>query len=392
MAYFEPYVDADGIHVPTYYDIMDYFVEQYKAIFGSDVYVGEETPDYQMMSVVAKCVSDYSELVVESYNNRDPMYASGNSLDILAQFAGLVRERATASTAVLKITGDSGTVIPADSKAIDKAGNLWTLDEEVTIPVAGYTTVGSTCDTLGAVQAVAGDINGIYTPTPGWTAVTNESSATVGLDTESDAKLRVRFMNSHAVSSKGLVESIVSAITSVSGVEYVTLVHNDTNTDYSGSGGLPPHSICAIVDGGDDEDIATMIMRMKPPGVATYGNQSPVTVVDEYGNSNSIYFSRPTTVQVHIAVTVQNLGGYDATRTNQIIINSLMADINGLGIGRSWAVTMGYKDIYSQFDSSDTPIAVTSITSSDATGGVVDCGYDEILSLTASNVTITVNT
>ena len=386
MAYFEPYIDADGIHIPTYYDTLEYLMNQYRSIFGEDAYLGEETPDYQLMSVFAKCLDDYSALAVQAYNNRNPNYAVGDALDTLVQLSGISRKPATASTAELTITGEAGTVI-TDGKAIDDQGNLWALDETYTIPVGGTGTVDSTCETLGAIVAPIGTISGIYTPVPGWTSVTNAAVAEKGSDIESDAELRIRFAASHSMEKNGTLDSFATVLMNIAGVKYVSVIQNDTNTDNTGSGGLPPHSFCAVVDGGDADEIAEEILLLKAPGVATYGSTTK-TVVDDYGNSNTIKFSRPTTTTVSVTVNITPLSGYDATRVDAIIKEALIADINSLGIGKSWSVSLGYKDIYTQFDSSDLPFSITSIASSTASNGVVSCAYDHILQTDASHITI----
>lgn len=391
MAYFEPYIDANGIHVPTYADVMEYLQNQYKAIFGDDVYLGEETPDYQMMSVFGKCIEDYSALAIEAYNARDPQYASGDALDTLVQLSGMIRNRSTASTAVLTVSGEEGTEISAGSQAIDQGGNLWTIDSDVTIPASGHTTVNSTCETLGAVAAPAGYISGVYTPIPGWLYVTNETVAETGRDTESDAELRLRFADSHAITNSGIVDSIISGLRSVPGVEYVGLVENSTGT--TDSNGLPGHSFCAIVEGGEDSDVAEKVFYLKPPGVATYGSAEE-TVIDTYGNSNTVYFTRPTSVDVSIVVSlVRTVGAYDSDRISSIIKSALEADINSLGIGKPWSVTMGYKDIYSAFDSSDIPFTITGISATNTHGtstSKMTCLYNETLNTKDALITISV--
>ena len=359
MAYFEPYIDADGIHVPTYWDILEYLQDRYKGIFGDDVYLGEETPDYQMLSVFAKCLEDFSALAVESYNARDPQYASGDALDTLVQFVGMTRKLSTASRAVLTLTGSEGTTVPAGSQAIDQDGNLWTISADAVIPNAGSVTADSVCETLGAVMAPIGFIDGIYTPIPGWLSVTNEAAGDTGDDTETDAELRLRFMEAHAVTHSGIVDSIISGLRNLDGVDYVSVIENTTGS--TDANGLPGHSFCAIVEGGDEDEIAEALLHLKSPGVATYGTTSK-TVVDDYGNSNTISFTRPTSVDVSVTVSIRTLSGYDATRVNRIIKNALEADINSLGIGKSWNVTMGYKDIYSAFESSDIPFTITAIS------------------------------
>lgn len=388
MAYFEPYIDAEGVHCPTYDDVLEYLINQYLAIFGQDTYLGPETPDYQMMSVVAKCIADFSALATQAYYERDPQYASGNSLDIIAQMSGLTRKTPTASTATLTLSGEPGTVIPAGKQAIDASGNLWTTDSQATIPSGGSVEVSATCDTLGAVIAPAGTISSIYTPLPGWTGVTNEEEANVGTDLETDAELRARFMASHAMTNSGIIDAFTTGLLSVAGVRFVDVVEN--STDSTDDNGLPPHSICAVVDGGEDEEVAQKILFLKSPGVATYGNTTE-DVEDRDGNSYEINFSRPQTTVVPIVITVKNLGGYDASRVDGIIKAAIADDVNSLGIGKSWALTMGYRDIYSQFVSG-VPFAVISIESTEAdSDGIVECDFDHVLSTDDSHITIVVS-
>lgn len=54
MAYFKPYIDDTGIHLPTYDDRMSDMIDKYKQIFGSDVYLAPDSPDYQLISIFAK--------------------------------------------------------------------------------------------------------------------------------------------------------------------------------------------------------------------------------------------------------------------------------------------------------------------------------------------------
>lgn len=390
MAWFEPYIDAEGIHVPSYDDTLAYLIDQYKSIFGTDVYLEPETPDYQMLSVFAKCMTDYSALAVDCYNARDPNYASGNSLDLVVQLAGINRRVATHSTVVLKLTGAEGTVVPAWSKAIDKSGNVWSTTEPLTIPAAGYGSANASCDTAGAIEALAGTIIGIYTPIPGWTAVTNLLPATTGKDRESDSTLRERFFASHSASVNGVSDALITGLRAVSGVEYVSLVVNNSGETVDS---VPAHSIYSIVKGGDADEVAEAIYKYKSPGVGTYGTTQK-TVTDEYGNSHTVKFSRPTEKLVSVAITIVNLGGYtegSAAEIDQAIKQAILSDINSLGIGKNWVVTTGFRDIYTAFGS-DLPFSVSSISATkqggSATTTTVSCGLSEILYTDADHITI----
>ena len=66
MSYFSPYIDGTGIHLPTYEDRLDDLCEAY--------------------------LDDVSALVLQAYNSRNPMYATGNALDLLLPQYGLTRQ------------------------------------------------------------------------------------------------------------------------------------------------------------------------------------------------------------------------------------------------------------------------------------------------------------
>lgn len=54
MAYFSPYIDLTGMHIPTYADIRDELISMMKQIFGQDIYIDVDSQDYQQISIFAK--------------------------------------------------------------------------------------------------------------------------------------------------------------------------------------------------------------------------------------------------------------------------------------------------------------------------------------------------
>ena len=92
MAYFAPYIDETGLHMPTYEDRLADLVTAYRSIFGIDSELSESVPDYQLLSVFAKALDDTSALVLQAYNSRNPLYASGQALDLLLPQYGIARE------------------------------------------------------------------------------------------------------------------------------------------------------------------------------------------------------------------------------------------------------------------------------------------------------------
>ena len=92
MPYFAPYIDGTGLHMPTYEDRLSDLVSAYRSIFGIDAEMSESVPDYQLLSVFAKALDDTSALVLQAYNSRNPLYASGQALELILPLYGLSRE------------------------------------------------------------------------------------------------------------------------------------------------------------------------------------------------------------------------------------------------------------------------------------------------------------
>lgn len=72
MSYFKPYIDSTGLHIPTYNDILEKMTEDAKTIFGSDIYLENDSADYQWISANALRESDALESLAYAYNSRSP--------------------------------------------------------------------------------------------------------------------------------------------------------------------------------------------------------------------------------------------------------------------------------------------------------------------------------
>ena len=72
VSYFPPYIDATGIHMPTYEDRLSDLCAAYRSIFGPEAELSPAVPDYQLLSVFARALDDASALVLAAYNSRNP--------------------------------------------------------------------------------------------------------------------------------------------------------------------------------------------------------------------------------------------------------------------------------------------------------------------------------
>ncbi len=341
MSYFSPYIDKSGLHVPTYADILDDMIATMKTIYGDDIYLGNDSADYQFLSIFALKQADTLQAVKQAYNSRSPSTAIGAALDSIVKLNGIARKGAGYSTCQVILTGTPWTEIKNGS-AKDANGVIWNLPESVVIGETSAVTVTATCSVSGAVAASPGDISIINTPTYGWKEITNTVAAVLGNDEETDAELRVRQTKSVANPSQTMLQGTLGAIIAVDNVARATVYENDTNLstvdpDYNPHG-FPAHSVTCVVEGGADEDIAEAILYHKGVGCYTNGD-TEISVTDANGYENKIRFYRPVYVPIFVKVTIKKYKGYLSSVTASIQ-KAVYDYLASLEIGQTVSISM----------------------------------------------------
>lgn len=179
------------------------------------------------------------------------------------------------------------------------------VDGTVTWQYAGEGTgaidVAASCEITGPTVALAGDISAIQTPLSGLKTARNLTDATLGQDELTDEALRLLRTDELAAGGSTTRAAIVTALRAVSGVKAVTALTNRGDT--TDGNGLPPKSFEMIVDGGLDQDIVNTIGANQAAGIESFGNTSG-TFTDSEGNTETVFFSRATSVNVYIVITV----------------------------------------------------------------------------------------
>ena len=258
-----PAISATGITAPAYTDVLAYLQAQYQAIYGSNVYLGSDSQDGQFLAIIASAINDANAAAIALYNAYSPATAQGANLSSVVKINGIARNVATYSTVDVLLTGVAGTTI-ANGVVQDTAGYKWDLPPGVVIPIGGSITVTTTCETLGAITALAGTVTQIATPTRGWQSVTNPSVAAAGAPIETDAALRSRQTQSTAIPSLTVFNGIIGAVAAVAGVTRYAAYENDTASP--DTNGVPSHSIALVVEGGNATTIATRHCRQENTG------------------------------------------------------------------------------------------------------------------------------
>jgi len=382
-----PVIDANGISVTDFETKLNWLKEQYRGIFGNDVYLENDSQDGQIIGVICKAFQDYDNVLVSVFNSYSPSTSQGVALSNNVKINGIQRQSASYSTVDVEIVGQEGTTII--NGQVGDGAYKWALPVSVVIPSGGTITVTATCTTLGAIVALADTVTTIITPTRGWQTVNNPDAASIGAPVETDATLRRRQTKSTALAANFVLDAIEGSIANVAGVTRVIVYENDTST--TNGEGIPDHSISAVVEGGDSDEIALAIAVKKPSGTGTYGDVNK-TVIRANGSTVLIDFFRPDPQLIKVYVGITAKTGYSST-VGDLIKQSIVDLINANYIGND----VEYDSVYSQAKLNNDPLSKTykidsltmCIDGGTPAAADVAIAFDEVAICTIDDVEIT---
>lgn len=304
-------------YVPERLDAILLKLEQgFKAIYGNDINLDPDSPDGQMIGLIAQIKADLEELGVQIYAALDPDHAQGAWLEQRAAYAGLTRRGARYSyLRGVRLRGRPGTRVPAGAVVEDESRIRWQMVVAVEIGADGQGRADFRSVELGRFDVQAGSALGFVTHVLGWEGVEVIHPAEPGAEEEADSVLRARFYRSRARPAQSSVEGIEAAVGELPDVRQVVCLENWT--DKVDAAGVPAHSINVIVDGGRDEQIAAAILRKKPGGTGMRGAQR-IEVVDKRGRQRPILFDRPAPIDCAARLTVRRNATFTAIDTEAL--------------------------------------------------------------------------
>ena len=100
-----PVIDEHGITAPTFDQILAYLKQNYRNIYGSDVYLENDSLDGQFLGVLSLALADVNAVCVKTYNSFSPKTADTEALTRNVKINGISRALATYSTVDVTITG-----------------------------------------------------------------------------------------------------------------------------------------------------------------------------------------------------------------------------------------------------------------------------------------------
>lgn len=341
------YIDSTGYHYADFPTFLDFVQGQYRSVYGADIYLGADSMDGQWTSIVAQMMYDTASVGADTYNSFSPVSAQGVGLSRVVKINGLNRNIPTNSSVVLTIVGVAGTTI-TNGIAVDTVNQQWALPASVTIPPGGTIDVTATAVLPGAINAEIATVINIFTPTLGWQTVTNSAAAAPGAPVETDAELRARQMVSTALPALTVIQATTAALANLAGVTAVRPYENVT--DSTDGNGLPPHSVCFIIEGGDITSITNTIGLYKTPGTNTYAsgtNSRSEIYNDPAGLPVPIKFYNPAVpAEIGVTITIHPLTTAWDTSFEIPIAAAIAALIESFGIGGTILYTQLFAAAY----------------------------------------------
>jgi len=305
-----PRFTPDGIQVQTFQEIYDELAAGYRAIYGEDINLDADTPDGQRVAIEAQLVLDAQSFGALEYNQRDPDFALGQSLNSIVKLSGITRRPATRSQVDVTVVTDRPLTLPVDYAVEDDLGQGWTTLAIRTLS-AGATTVTLFAENFGAVEADPDTIVNPVTVVIGVQSVTNPASATVGIDEETDQELRVRRNRSLETPQSSSTGRMFTALASLPNVTDVAVYENDTPT--TDSDGIPAHSLWVVVEGGSVAAIVETMTKNKTGGKGMVGSVTG-TFSEYFKRPNGTTFTIVHSMTFDRPVDVPVLVRLDATR------------------------------------------------------------------------------
>lgn len=310
-------------------------------IYGANINVGPNSPDGNLINLMAQIAVDSLEQLANVYTSMDPDQAFGTTLDDRVAYNGITRLAATYTQQTVQITATQVATIqgidlnPSNPFTVqDASGNAYQLLTTYTFSGAGTQSLSFQAAILGAIESGANTITQINTVTLGISACNNSAGPTVvGQNEETDAALRQRRANSVEQPSQGYLAGMYAGLLSIDGVTGAQIYENDTGSTVNG---IPGHSIWVIVAAANtptlQDEIAEEIYLYRPMCVGMKGSVSvPITQVDS--STFDILFDFPTSENLYFEATLTAITG---TLNKPAIQAAILAQFaNAYAIGQS---------------------------------------------------------
>jgi len=371
--------------IPLNYDEIVTRISDRLEVFSSGIDLSPESPDGQLVNIVAFELSQVWNELGLVYNSYNPDLATGDGLRNIGLISGIAYGAATRSVVTNELLGVAGTIVPKGTIFTDSLGNEFETELDATVP----SSVTSTATLSGSTAVPPNTVIVIKSPITGLTSITQTTNGKQGSEAQTEAAYRNERNKTVLRNFVGVESTIQARLFETLGIDQVAVINND-NPNSALPDGTPAQTIHVTVgelNGVTDEEIGQVILTTKGLGCPTFGSTS-VTVQDAQGEDHTINFSKAVAKQVFVNVTVTFLdndfaGASDAIAVDlQTHINSLLTDEDVV-----WSRLFGIVTPYAKAQVDLLELSTDGVTYS---AGNLVVGSGEYASTTLGQIQITV--
>ena len=310
----ENYIGEDGLVTQTLEEIRTDLINKFKAVYGANINVEQNSPDGQFINILAQIKRDILDLITQLYNNIDVDAVYGLAQQILYKLNGITINAYTYSYVYVNVTATEDVTLAGLDDNIDNIdgtgytvrdvnGNRYILASTTNLTAGTTTLLNFRAAELGSVTSLANTITVMETIQKGISGVNNPANNYITGNTgETTAQFRQRRNKTMNVASQGFTDSIESQMLNILGVTQCKAYDNkgDTTVD-----GIPPHTLWVVVEGGTPEEIGQIIYANIPPGIPMKGSRS-VAITKPSGDVGYYYYDVASPVDLYVRATIKN--------------------------------------------------------------------------------------
>ena len=345
----------NGLTLATNSELVTQLENDFKAIYGNDINIGQNSPDGQLINIFAQGGTDVRELISQAYTSFDPDSASGRTLDARCAINNVFRKGGTFTEVNITIVTDRTVELSgldsnyndpdASGYTIqDDAGNQFILVSSQTLSAGSNVGILFRAKEVGAVETIANTITTPVTIVLGVISVNNPAKGTTGIDEETDAQLKIRRRQSLSIGASGYLNGLQAYLSQLDGVTGTKVYENYTNS--TDADGIPAHCIWCVVDGGSSAEIADTIFKKRSAGCDMYGSIS-YTIVTPGGRNFVAKWSNSSSQTLYIKFNIQktlSTATFDTTAIADYVASHLSYNI-GDGANTSDITTIAQEAI-----------------------------------------------
>lgn len=180
-------------------------------------------------------------------------------------------------------------------------------------------------------------------------AIIAQGGIVEGAPTENDESYRKRIKDAD-IGFIGTLELMASEMSKVAGMDKLRILYNDTSS--TDANNIPAYctEFMVVPDDGVNDDtfnaaVAEKILEVKVPGAPLYGYNTSVQVLDYYGESKTILFTRPTKImcQFYAKIAANPATGEIDTSNVAVETQAIIDYVQSIDVGQpiSWSRILG---------------------------------------------------